>query len=151
MSPPPRSRKSSRSRSSGRVVYRRSPSAWSQIPRLWKIMVGICIGIVALGGATTVVVQYTSLAEPWWWATHAHVEEKVKPVDEKTNVLMYWKLDDQKNIAKQNEGGWAVQLQRETDPRAKELIQQQIDRSKVDQQRYDARIQQLKVPDWIKR
>ncbi len=125
-------------------------STWGRIATHWQVAIVIASGVAAIGAATTVVVKFLPYTEPWWYATHAHVDEKVTPVDQKTDVLMYWKLDDAKNTAKREEGGWAVQLQKETDPKQKELIQRQIDHAVADQRKYDARIQQLKVPDWVK-
>jgi len=123
---------------------------WKRIPAVWQTVIYIGSGIIAIGGAATIVITVVPMVEPWWVATRAHVSEKINPIDQKTDVLMYWKLDDQKNIAKREEGGWTIQLQKESDPKQKELIQKQIDRAVADQRKYDERVKQLKVPDWIK-
>ena len=64
--------------------------------------------------------------------------------------MIYSTLAEKKNTAKKDEGGWGIQLTKEKDQAARDLIQKQIDHAREDQRRYDARMNQLRVPDWAK-
>lgn len=143
----------SSSRTKKSAARRRSPrrsSVWRRIPKAWKISVTIAVGVAAIGGAITVIPPAYKILEPHLYATHAHVDERIEPVDQKTNVLIYSTLAEKKNTAKRDEGGWSVQLQKEKDQAARDLIQKQIDHARDDQRRYEARMNQLSVPDWAK-
>jgi hypothetical protein len=124
------------------------------MPKLWQRLIYIAGGVGAIAAAVAALPKATEVVEPYGPAHRGFVREttaeKIDPIRQTTDVLLYWKLEDQKNRAKQEEGSWNVQLQREHDPGARALIQQQIERATSDQKRIDGQLQKLKAPDFLK-
>lgn len=133
-----------------KVAKKVPPSTWKRIPVAWKYVVGIAAGVAAIGTAITTIPPAYKVVEPRLFATHSHVDERIEPVDQKADIMIYSTLADKKNTAKREEGGWSVQLTKEKEPAARELIQKQIDHAREDQRRYETRMNALKVPDWAK-
>lgn len=113
---------------------------WQRLSRLAKIA-GV---VAAISGAIVSVAAAWPLVE---WAFPAHrglLYEKVGGVQATTNELLIWKFEDNKSRLKAESGGWAIQLQKETDPQTRSLIQQRIDQLDREQRDVDGRINKLR-------
>jgi len=125
------------------------PKGWRAVPPLWRNVVYVAGGVAAIAAAITALPKATDVVEPFSPAHRGYVRDtarqQLEPLSRDTDVLLRWKLEDQRTRAKQEEGGWSVQLQREKDPTAKTLIQQQLDRSIAEQKQIEERLQKLKI------
>lgn len=114
---------------------------------MWRNIIYIAGGIGAIAAAITGIPKATDVLEPVAPAHRGYVRDSVKeftaPLSANTETLLRWKLEDQRTRAKQDEGAWNVQLQRETDQQARTLIRQQLDRAVAEQKRLDARLKKL--------
>lgn len=130
------------------------PTGWKGLPKLWQWLIYVAGGVAAIAAAITALPKATEIVEPYGPAHRGFVREtaaeRIDPLKQTTDILLYWKLEDQKNRAKQEEGSWNVQLQREKDQGARALIQQQIERATADQKRIDGQLQKLKAPEFLK-
>lgn len=120
----------------------------------WKSITAVAVGFVAIGTSITILPKVLGTTEPWWLATHGHVEERIEtnvaPIKQQSDIEVYHRLEDLKTKAKDDEGGWGVQLSKETDPEARRRIQRLIDDARGRQNRYETRMNALRVPEWAK-
>ena len=140
-----------------RRVARRAPpppTGWKRVPIFWRNVIYIAGGISAVAAAITALPKASDVVEPMAPAHRGFVrdtaKQQIEPVQQATDVLLYWKLQDQLNRAKQDAGGWAVTLSKEKDNQSRALIEQQIERAKEEQRRLDDRLKKIKVPDTLK-
>jgi len=136
-----------------RAVARRAPpppTGWKAVPIFWRNVIYISGGISAIAAAITALPKASDVIEPVAPAHRGYVRDTAKqqidPVQKTTETLLHWKLEDQRTRAKQEEGAWGLQLQREKDPAARSLIQQQLDRAVAEQKQIDERLKVFKSP-----
>ena len=108
-------------------------------------MITLCGGaIAAVFGAITAAHTAWPLVDPYILAHRGYVIEKIGGVQATTNELLIWKSEDSLAKLRADSEGWKIQLQKETDPQTKRLIEQRIEQLKRDQQQVDERIRKLK-------
>lgn len=124
------------------------------MPLFWRNVIYIAGGVAAVAGAITAVPTATKVVEPYGPAHRGFVRDTAKtslePIAQQADVLLYWKLEDEKSRAKREEGAWNVQLQRESDPASRALIEQQIERAASDRKKIEDRLHKLNIPDALK-
>jgi hypothetical protein len=130
------------------------PKGWRAVPIFWRNIIYVAGGVAAIAGAITALPKATQVVEPYGPAHRGFVRDttrsSVEPIAQQTDVLLYWKLEDEKNRTKREEGAWNVQLQRENDPASRALIEQQIQRATADRKKIDDRLNKLNIPDALK-
>lgn len=115
---------------------------------VWWRHLSVLAKIAGIAGAISGAIVSVAAAWPLVeWAFPAHrglVYDKVGGVQTTTNELLIWKFEDSKSRLKSEMGGWTIQLQKETDPAQKALIQQRIRDLDREQSSYDDRIRRLR-------
>ena len=100
------------------------------------------VGVIA--GAITATAIAWPHVEFGFPAHRGYVVSQVGDVKNATNELLIWKFEDGISRAKRDASGWNIQLQKETNPAQRGLIQSEIDRLLKEQKDNEGRIQRLK-------
>jgi hypothetical protein len=124
----------------------------------WRNLTRIGKAAAAIGAVCGAIVGVSTAWAYVEWAVPAHrallrytaqevKAEAMKKIAEQqmtTNELLIWKSEDMKAKAQEQMAGWNIQLQKEQDPQVKYLINQNIERLKVEARDAEDRIRRLK-------
>jgi hypothetical protein len=121
-------------------------SRWRRTPAFWRNATKLAGAVVAITGAIVGVAKAWPYVEPYLLAHRGYVLEQVGGVTATTNELLIWKSEDSQERIKSEISGWAIQLQKESDPQQKHLIEQRLRELNDAAKRHQERINRLRGP-----
>ena len=120
------------------------PNAVLWMAERWKAFGWMFVAVGAIGTAIVVIPKATEIVEPMAPAHRAYVRDTHAPTRAIVDNMQIQSFERQLASAKTERGGWTIQLQREKDRTAKQLIEAQIERLDHDMANIEGQIKRLK-------